>query len=53
MADPEFLAEARKQDMPIEPLTGEQTEKFIAQFANYPPAIYGRARNVLEAAEAK
>jgi tripartite-type tricarboxylate transporter receptor subunit TctC len=51
MTDPDFLAEARKQDMPIAPLTGEQTEKFIAQFANYPSAVYDRAMKILEAGE--
>ena len=51
MIDPDFLAEARKQDMPIAPLTGEQTEKFIAQFANYPSAVYDRAMKILEAGE--
>ncbi len=30
-----------------------QTGQVIVQFTNYPPAIYSRARNVLEAAEAK
>ena len=51
MIDPEFLAEAAKQDMPIAPWTGEQTEKFIAQFAAYPPAVYARAMKILEAGE--
>jgi tripartite-type tricarboxylate transporter receptor subunit TctC len=53
MKDPMFLAEAAKQDMPIDPWTGDQTEQVITQFTNYPPAIFGRARNVLDAAEAK
>jgi tripartite-type tricarboxylate transporter receptor subunit TctC len=52
MKDPMFLAEAGKQDMPIDPWTGEQTERVIGQFTSYPPAIYDRARNVLKA-EAK
>ena len=51
MIDPEFLAEAAKQDMPIAPLTGEQTEKFIAQFAAYPAEVYNRAMKILEAGE--
>ena len=53
MKDPVFLAEAGKQDMPIDPWTGDQTEQVIVQFTSYPPAIYSRARTVLEAAEAK
>ena len=51
MKDPEFLAEAGKARMPIAPLTGEQTEKFIAQFASYPSAVYDRATKMLEAGE--
>jgi tripartite-type tricarboxylate transporter receptor subunit TctC len=53
MKDPVFLAEAGKQDMPIDPWTGDQTEQIIAQFTSYPSAIYTRARNVLETAEVK
>src|SRR5688572_25841683 len=53
MKDPMFLAEAGKQDMPINPWTGDQAEKMIAQFTSYPSVIYGRARNVLAAGEAK
>jgi tripartite-type tricarboxylate transporter receptor subunit TctC len=49
--DPEFLAEAAKQDMPIAPLTGEQTEKFIAQFASYPAPVYDQAMKILDAGE--
>jgi len=39
--------------MPIDPWTGDQTEQVIVRFTGYPPAIYSRARNVLDAAEAK
>jgi tripartite-type tricarboxylate transporter receptor subunit TctC len=53
MKDPLFLAEAGKQDMPIDPWTGDQTEQVIAQFTSYPAAIFSRARSVLEGAEAK
>jgi tripartite-type tricarboxylate transporter receptor subunit TctC len=53
MKDPMFLAEASKQDMPIDPWTGDQTEQVIVRFTGYPPAIYSRARSVLEAGEAK
>jgi tripartite-type tricarboxylate transporter receptor subunit TctC len=52
MKDPVFLAEAGKQNMPIDPWTGDQTERVIARFTSYPPAIFNRARNVLKA-EAK
>lgn len=52
MKDPLFLAEAGKQDMPIDPWTGDQTERVIRQFTSYPPAIYDRVRSILKA-EAK
>jgi tripartite-type tricarboxylate transporter receptor subunit TctC len=51
MKDPEFLAEAQKLQMPIEPSTGEETEKMVNQFASYPRAIYERAQKILEAGE--
>jgi tripartite-type tricarboxylate transporter receptor subunit TctC len=51
MKDPELLAEAQKAQMPIEPLTGEETETVVLQFANYPQAIYDRAKKILEAGE--
>ena len=52
MKDPVFLAEAGKQDMPIDPWSGDQTERVIRQFTSYPPAIYDRVKNVLKS-EAK
>ena len=53
MKDPAFLAEAGKQDMPIDPWTGEQTDRVISQFTSYAPEIYARARSVLDPADAK
>jgi tripartite-type tricarboxylate transporter receptor subunit TctC len=50
MKDPVFLAESNKQDMPIDPWTGDQTEQVIAQFTSYAPAIYDRAKAVLDSA---
>ncbi|MFM1813974.1 MAG: hypothetical protein RLZ98_669 [Pseudomonadota bacterium] len=51
MKDAKFLAEAKKQDMPIAPWSGEQVEKVIAQFANYPDSAYKRAIGILNAGE--
>jgi tripartite-type tricarboxylate transporter receptor subunit TctC len=53
MKDPAFLAEAAKQDMPIDPWSGDQTAKVIRQFTSYPTAIYDRAKHILEAGESK
>jgi tripartite-type tricarboxylate transporter receptor subunit TctC len=51
MKDQAFLAEAEKQGMPIDPSTGEQVEKIVAQFSSYPVAIYERATKILDAGE--
>ena len=51
MKDPAFLEEANKSQMPIDPSTGEQVEKRVATFSNYPPEIFDRAKKILEAGE--
>ena len=51
MKDAEFLAEAQKAQMPIDPWSGEETDKVVAQFAAYPKAIYERAEKILDAGE--
>lgn len=48
MKDKRFLEEAEKQSVPIDPWTGEETEKIIAKFAAYPDAIYARAKKLME-----
>jgi hypothetical protein len=44
LRDPEFLAEAHKANLDIDPATHEQVEQLLAQFADYPKAIIERAK---------
>ena len=44
MRDPEFLAEAQKASLDIDPATHEQVEQLLAQFSNYPKALIERAK---------
>jgi hypothetical protein len=44
MRDPEFLAEAQKANLDIDPATHEQVEKLLAQFAAYPQSVIDRAK---------
>jgi tripartite-type tricarboxylate transporter receptor subunit TctC len=48
MKDKRFLDEAEKQSVPIDPWTGEETQKIIAKFAGYPDTIYARANKLME-----
>src|SRR5215207_9935076 len=44
MRDPEFLAEAQKANLDIDPATHEQVEQLLAQFAAYPNAVIEKAK---------
>jgi tripartite-type tricarboxylate transporter receptor subunit TctC len=44
MRDQEFLAEAHKANLDIDPATHEQVEQLLARFADYPKAIIERAK---------
>ena len=43
MGDPEFLADARKFNLDIDPASAEQVQQLLAQFADYPQAVIDRA----------
>jgi tripartite-type tricarboxylate transporter receptor subunit TctC len=47
MRDPEFLVEAQKANLDIDPATHEQVEQLLAQFANSPKAVIERAKLVI------
>ena len=47
MKDPAFLADAKKYNIDIDPATGEQAEKMLKDFANYPPAIIAKAKEII------
>lgn len=44
MRDREFLAEAQKANLDIDPATHEQVEQLLAQFADYPKDVLERAK---------
>ena len=47
MKDPAFLADAKKYKIDIDPAKGDQAEKMLKDFANYPPAVIAKAREVI------
>jgi hypothetical protein len=44
MKDKDFLADAVKTKIDIEPMTGEETAELIAKFSAVPPAVVERAK---------
>ena len=53
MKDKEFLADAIKLKLEIDPLTGEQVDAVIARVSKTTPAVAERVRKALEPAAAK
>lgn len=51
--DKQFLAEADKLKLPIDPWTGEKVQEVITQFAAYPKAVYDRTIKILDSGEPK
>jgi tripartite-type tricarboxylate transporter receptor subunit TctC len=47
MADPEFLADAQKTNVDIDPATGEQVGELLVQFADYPRSVIEKAKAVI------
>ncbi|MBX9774922.1 MAG: hypothetical protein K2Y71_10990 [Xanthobacteraceae bacterium] len=47
MKDPELVEAAQRQNLEINPATGGTVEKMLVEFANYPPNIIARARQVI------
>jgi hypothetical protein len=48
MKDQAFLAEMKKQQLPVNPLTGEEAEKIVAKMTSVPPAIVAKAKAIYE-----
>ena len=48
MTDSDFLAQAKKFNVSIDPASGEQVQALISQLMNYPPAIIAKARAAIE-----
>jgi tripartite-type tricarboxylate transporter receptor subunit TctC len=47
MRDPEFLAEAEKANLDIDPATYQEVLELLAKFADYPPDVLERARRAI------
>jgi tripartite-type tricarboxylate transporter receptor subunit TctC len=47
MRDPEFLAEAEKTNLDIDPATYQEVQELLAKFADYPPDVLQRARQAI------
>jgi tripartite-type tricarboxylate transporter receptor subunit TctC len=48
MKDPAFLAEMQKEQLPVHPLAGEETEKIVANIMSVSPAIIAKAKKIYE-----
>jgi hypothetical protein len=49
MKDPEFLADAEKSQVLIDPMGGEEVEKIVDKFLNLEPAMAMKLRDILSA----
>lgn len=48
MKDPEFLAEAKKANLDLDPVTGEDLEKTIAGFFKLDPGVLAKLKEILK-----
>ena len=47
MKDPQFIADAKKTQIDISPMTGEEVEQFIARLSSASPAIVERVKQAV------
>jgi tripartite-type tricarboxylate transporter receptor subunit TctC len=47
LKDPEFLADAKKTRLDIDPLTGEEIEKTVSQIKSIPAATIAKLKDVI------
>jgi hypothetical protein len=48
MKDPEFLAEAKKANLDLDLVTGEELERIIANFFKLEPSVSNKLREILK-----
>ena len=48
MKDPEFLTDAKKSQLDIDPLAAEEVEKTVARFFNLDAALVAKLRDILK-----
>jgi tripartite-type tricarboxylate transporter receptor subunit TctC len=47
MKDPEFLAEANKAGLDIDPASAEEAEELLKRFAAFPPDVFRKAQEAI------
>ena len=47
LKDPEFLAEARKAQLDVDPVSADEVAEIISGFAKLPPSLLGRLKEIL------
>ena len=48
LKDPSFVAEAKKSNLDIDPVSGEELEKLIERFFRLEPAVLAKLKEVLK-----
>jgi tripartite-type tricarboxylate transporter receptor subunit TctC len=48
MKDKDFLAEMERQQLPVNPMTGEEAETIVAKMMSAPPAVVAKAKAIYE-----
>ena len=48
MKDPAFLAEMKKEQLPVHPLTGEEAAQIVTKMMAVSPAIIAKAKKIFE-----
>lgn len=48
LADPEFVAEADKRKMDLDPMSGEEVQKIVVKLAKSPPALVAKFKAAIE-----
>ena len=47
MKDPEFIAEANKAELDLDPLSGEEIEKIVGEIKSLSPALIAKMKEVI------
>ncbi|HTK13417.1 MAG TPA: hypothetical protein VL402_06420 [Xanthobacteraceae bacterium] len=48
MKDPELIAQAKKQQIPVSPMSGEEAQKIVTKMTDVPPAIVAKAKAIYQ-----
>ncbi len=44
MRDPDYLADAERANLDVDPVTGAQAEELLLRFADYPKSVIDKAK---------